>query len=413
MAEAVDRLELVADEEDLLARDEVDELALEPVRVLELVHENRAEAPARVVADLLVQLQEVARLELKILEVEGGLARLRLAVRRVEGAEQLLEEGPVASGDLVQGRLLDCGQRLAEGREALALLSSDPQVGQVEEVFGRRNGVEQLERVLHLCAAGKRFLGHAQRDLGDLAELRHPLGERRHRLAGELERPSCGTQPVVDACEHAAKPFGPVGREQPDALGLPGFHVVGERLGEGLRPKHGGLALVEDAEARVEPGLEGMRPQEPVAEAVDRRDPPAVEIAREVVALDLDEPLADPRSQLAGGALGVRDDEDVVDAEPALTDSLDEPLDEHRRLPRAGSGRDEDDARLVDRRDLLIGRRRPHARRTLHIVQREHQRGHSPLRGSVRTSPACTRSTARRARACASSTWCQKSSSER
>ena len=59
-----------------------------------------------------------------------------------------------------------------------------------------------------------------------------------------------------------------------------------------------------------------------MAEAVDGGDPPAVEIAGEVVALDLDEPLADPRSQLAGSALGVRDDEDVVDAEPALTDSL-------------------------------------------------------------------------------------------
>ena len=41
VAETVDRLELVADEEDFLARDEIDQLALEPVGVLELVHEDR------------------------------------------------------------------------------------------------------------------------------------------------------------------------------------------------------------------------------------------------------------------------------------------------------------------------------------------------------------------------------------
>ena len=53
VAEAVDRLELVPDEEELVhaglsrldAREQVDELALEPVRVLELVHHERAEAP--------------------------------------------------------------------------------------------------------------------------------------------------------------------------------------------------------------------------------------------------------------------------------------------------------------------------------------------------------------------------------
>ena len=46
MAEAVDRLELVANEEELRFRSpqQVDDLGLEAVRVLELVHEDRAEA---------------------------------------------------------------------------------------------------------------------------------------------------------------------------------------------------------------------------------------------------------------------------------------------------------------------------------------------------------------------------------
>ena len=53
VAEAVDRLELVADGEDLGEigmRDEVDELALEPVRVLELVDHDHPEAELRLLA---------------------------------------------------------------------------------------------------------------------------------------------------------------------------------------------------------------------------------------------------------------------------------------------------------------------------------------------------------------------------
>src|SRR5205085_761428 len=52
--EAVDRLELVADEEELVARDQVDQLALQPVRVLELVDADLAEAQLLALADRLV-----------------------------------------------------------------------------------------------------------------------------------------------------------------------------------------------------------------------------------------------------------------------------------------------------------------------------------------------------------------------
>ena len=137
MAEAIDGLELVADEEDLVACHQVDQLALEAVRVLELVHEDRAEAPARVVADLLVQLQKGAGLQLQVFEVECRLASLRLGVGRVELTQDLLEERAVARGDLVQSRLLDRGQGLAEGGEALPLLPAHAEIGEIEEVLGR------------------------------------------------------------------------------------------------------------------------------------------------------------------------------------------------------------------------------------------------------------------------------------
>ena len=83
---------------------------------------------------------------------------------------------------------------------------------------------------------------------------------------------------------------------------------------------------------------------------------------------------------------GVGDDEHGVDRKAALTDRLDEALDEDGRLPRPGTRRDEDDARLLDGGELLgagnglghLRRGRRHERRTRHIVQRSHHCGHSP-----------------------------------
>src|SRR4051794_12438488 len=109
MAKAVDGLELVAHEEHLGLRrtQEVDEVALKPVRVLELVDHDRAEAQPLALADLRVVAKEVPRLQLKVLEVERRLRRLPGRVRRCEPLEQLLQERSVARGRSVEGRLLD------------------------------------------------------------------------------------------------------------------------------------------------------------------------------------------------------------------------------------------------------------------------------------------------------------------
>ena len=63
---------------------------------------------------------------------------------------------------------------------------------------------------------------------------------------------------------------------------------LGERDAERLRAQHARLALVEHAEARIDAGRRGIRAQQPVTEAVDRRDPRAVELAREIGAAGLD-----------------------------------------------------------------------------------------------------------------------------
>ena len=99
VAEAVDRLELVPDEEELVARDQVDHLALEAVRVLELVDADLPEAQLLALADRVVVAQQVARAELEILEVERRLAVLRRLVGALERLQQLLEQRAVARGD--------------------------------------------------------------------------------------------------------------------------------------------------------------------------------------------------------------------------------------------------------------------------------------------------------------------------
>ncbi len=120
--EAVDRLELVADEEELGLRrpQQVDDLRLQAVRVLELVHEDRAEARLLALAQLRLRLEEVARLELKVLEVERRLARLRLGVPRGEQRQELLQERTIARRGLVESSLLDRAERLAVRGGAVA-----------------------------------------------------------------------------------------------------------------------------------------------------------------------------------------------------------------------------------------------------------------------------------------------------
>ena len=101
-------------------REQVDDLALEPVRVLELVDHDRAEAPALPLAHRGVVAEQVARGELEVLEVERRLAVLRRAVGGAEPVEELLEQVAVARGELVERRLLDAAAGLLVAGRPLA-----------------------------------------------------------------------------------------------------------------------------------------------------------------------------------------------------------------------------------------------------------------------------------------------------
>src|SRR5207247_8134340 len=106
---------------------EIQQLALEPVRVLELVDHDRAEAPALALADLRVLLEELAREELQVLEVERRFAVLRGPVRAVVGEQELLQLLAVARGQRLQRRPLEGMTRLLI---SLGLPCSLAQVGE-------------------------------------------------------------------------------------------------------------------------------------------------------------------------------------------------------------------------------------------------------------------------------------------
>src|SRR5262249_49384796 len=169
------------------------------------------------------------------------------------------------------------------------------------------------------------------------------------------------------------------------------------------------LGVVELTEARIEPGRERIRLQEPQAETVDRRDPRGVELAGEVRAAALRERGPDARAQLAGPAPRVRDHEDRVDVETAIAYGADEPLDKHGRLAGARTRGHEDLSRRLDGRPLLL----VHGRAILQIVQRSHQCGQSPPFGSCFTSPSRIRPATARAVPRARSTAAQSASSSR
>ena len=222
--EAVDRLELVADEEDLgvLVREQVDELALEPVRVLELVDHDRAEAPALALADLGVVAQQLPGEQLQVLEVERRLAVLGLAVGAVVGEQELLQLLAVAGGERLERGLLDRRARLVELGRA--------EIGEIQQLLGPLRRVEVAQRRI---VAGR----------GD-PQLLEPLLEP--RLLGHFDpqlEPG-RAQRLVHAGQHPPQPAAAVRGEQPQPRLVVAAELL-ERRAERLAAEHAPLAVVD------------------------------------------------------------------------------------------------------------------------------------------------------------------------
>ena len=165
VAEAVDRLELVADREQVVALQRLEDVELEPVRVLELVDHDQAEALGPALAIGGVSREEIADAELEVLEVEPGAGGLGLGVGGAEAGQQV--------GDLDQrearvvvGAALAVGGPRGAVRGARLLLE---RLRALLELAGRERGrhrnawfterpvaaLQRVERLLELLAVAR------------------------------------------------------------------------------------------------------------------------------------------------------------------------------------------------------------------------------------------------------------------
>ena len=242
-------------------RDEVDQLALEPVRVLELVDHDHAEPQPRRLADVVVVAEEVAGCELEILEVDDRLASLRGRVLDAEALEQLLQQVAIVRRELLERRPLGCLARPLERRRARPLHANaerstsrsggDPSVATrtTSLAFRRLRRTSPTGRP-RAAAASARNASTALSTLGRSPSSRTSVATRR------AER-------LVDAREHApqARRRGR-SRAAAAAPAPPVAQNSCERALERLAAEHGSTRVLELAEARIEARGERMRAQE-------------------------------------------------------------------------------------------------------------------------------------------------------
>ena len=398
MAEAVDRLRLVADGEEVAALERLEHVELQPVRVLELVDHDEGEALRPALA-LRGVGEEVADPQLEVVEVDRGAGGLRGGVGAAERVEQPVEQRERGPGVVGGAGLAVGGPRLAVGgaRGRLERLRARAELRRVERAGQRRlarasagrrrpsaglgaprprparggreplGGLQRLARLRHAQARpGRRQRGGGRRGRrGERSRVRQRRGRRdrqpRMRLTAAAQR---GVRVEDHRLELAS-----VGRREVDRLRPPRRRPGLERGLERLRrqPLRGGL--VEHAEARVEPRRERAAAQHAGAEAVDRPDPGGVGLACTLRLAQLVEAPADPVAELGRRLLREGQRQDRADRDAVAQHRLGEALDHHRRLAGARPG-------CEQRRPLAVGDRRA-------LLGREPHAG-----GSLRGSPA-------------------------
>ena len=392
--EPVDRLELVADDEEVAAldrREQVEQLGLQAVRVLELVDHDRAEPLPLALPDLRVVPEQVARAELEVLEVERGLAVLRVRVGGREGRQQLLQQLAVACGELLERRRDDGVARLREARGARAAhLQVAERRGAAREASTHRAGRAPPGR-RHAAARSPPGRRRGTSAASRTPSTRSPSAARGTRLENELSTRRAERR--VDLDEHPPETVRAVGRQELPAVGLVGG---AERSSADVNASAWSTSACGSSSTRKPGSIPAARGYVPSSRRqkpwIVETQAPSSSSARSGRAA-LDEAGPDPCAKLAGRPLRVRDDENRVDVEAVVDHGADEALDEHRRLAGARAGGDEHGAVRLDRGALLVVRGRPHGRSLRHMRQRSHQCGHSPPLGSWRTSPSRIRST--------------------
>ena len=292
VAEAVDRLELVADGEQVVALERLEHVELQAVGVLELVDHDQREALRPAPPVLGIGREQVAHAELEVLEVQARALRLGLGVALAEALEQrgdLLERHARV---VVRATLAVGGERRAVGLARLlpqrlrALLElRRGERGRHRHALARgEHALARLERGPALLdpapAAGRREVARRDRArsdergrVGDGLRRRHP--QHGPRLAARAQRRVGG--------EHDLAQAGSVRRRDLDRRRAALARPLLERALVGLPGEPLGGRLVEHVEARVEARRQRPRPQDARAESVDRPDPARVDGARRLL----------------------------------------------------------------------------------------------------------------------------------
>ena len=259
------------------------------------------------------------------------------------GSDELLDQGhlqPVGVLKLVDEDVLEAsppeplrGLAGAQKRQRpqLQVLEVEPGALGLERRVAAGEGREQLANGLVGIAAG--FQHRGEPGLGD-------------RLA---------PQPVVGGQHEPPQPADLQARRD-QGRDLTFERQLLEGVVEGALGQVPSLGRVEYPKARVQPGGQRHRGEQPAAEGMDGRDPGSLRVPRPqgqlrgslVVAPFLGQRRAahqlgaDPGTQLSGGALGEGEGEDRFGADAVLGDRVAVAADKHGRLAGAGARLEED-----------------------------------------------------------------------
>jgi hypothetical protein len=360
VAEAVDRLPLVAHAEQVVAAEQLQQVVLERVGVLVLVHEHMGEAGRVLLAQPLASRQQVAGDQLEVLEVEPGAAPLALLIALPIQVEQHPQHGVVeelalggAEGGIRGERLAIC---LARFRAEHLRAAGEGEAVEVRRLGKRRacglggagsgEPTEQPETPLdrlycRSCGRGDRHAAElGQGDLGG--------GRKRGRLGGDAWRLClrqagkalpAASQARVRRAHHVAQAVGRVGGHHLEPLRVLALAHEGAQGGvEGVGGHALRLELVEHPEARVDARAQRVRAKQPRAEAVDGRDPGGLRRARLLAPAQLQEAGPHPRLHLRRRLLGEGDREDRLHRHAVVDHGAHEALDQHGGLAGAGAG---------------------------------------------------------------------------
>ena len=361
VAEAVDRLVLVPDPEEVVPRQQLEQLVLEPVGVLELVHQHVAEATGVGLAQSLVAGEQVAGHQLEVLEVEAGALALGPFIALAVEVEQRAQQRVVAGFALRQG---ERAQGAVGGPVLLTRLGGDSLGAALEldlvEAGGlrrraRRERAEQLEGSLQAAdGRGHRCRGRRQGELGECCAGRRlePLvlarGGRGVRVLQGRPALPAAAQVGVDGAHHVAEAVGSVRGHHLDSLGVLALAHEGlECAVEGVESQPLGLDLVEHPEAGIDARAERVGAQHARAEAVDGRDPGALRGPCLLAAGEVEEAAAHPALHLLRGLLGEGDGEDRLHGHAVVQHGPHEALDQHGGLARARAGPHQQRARAA------------------------------------------------------------------